>query len=184
LLRRAQYVVEKLPGAPGTQLGLIYTQLSAVAMQRNKLAVAAEDGKKALDILAHQKWPDERGIAAAQVNLAEVYLRAKRLKEADQLFSEAIPKERQLAPQTRLLADGIRRLASLRAAQQRWREAQELLREAIGIYELRLGADNPVLVPALRDYAEVLKHDGGSKAEIRDVQTRARSILGFAPPHS
>ena len=48
----------------------------------------------------------------------------------------AIATERQLVPDTRLLADGLRRLACNCARQQHsWQAAQDLYREAIDIYE-------------------------------------------------
>ena len=181
LLHRALYVAGHQPGGRYSQLGPIHAQLSAVAIQQNKLGIAAEEGKKALEILSGEPWPDEKMIASAQVNLGEVYVRTKKLKEADELLSGAIRTERRVAPESRLLADGLRRLAALRGAQSRWRESQDLLKEAIRIYEVRVGDASPILAPVLQDYAEALKHEGGSKAEIRKAETRAKAMLGFAP---
>lgn len=137
LLRRARFVVERQPGASGNQLGMISAELSAVAIVHNKLAIAAEDARKALAILSRQQWPDRRAIALAQVNLADVHMRANRLVEAESLLNEAIPSERNVAPDSRLLADGVRRMAQLRVRQERWREASE------GTLVLRI-ADNGV----------------------------------------
>ena len=180
LLRRARYVVEKQPGASGNQLGMICAELSAIAVIRNKLAVAGEEARKALDMLSHQKWPDQRAIALAQVNLADVHMHANRLAEAENLLNQAIPAERANSPDSRLLADGIRRVAQLRAQQQRWKEAAEAYREAIEIYDHVVGTGNPAVASLLREYAETLKREGGPKTEIREVESRAKALLSFA----
>ena len=180
LLRRARFVVERQPGASGNQLGMISAELSAVAIVHNKLAIAGEEARKALAILNRQQWPDRRATALAQVNLADVHMRANRLAEAESLLNEAIPSERKLAPNSRLLGDGIRRMAQLRVRQERWREASDLYREAIDLYDRVVGADNPAVAPLLREYADTLKHDGRPKAEIRGVEMRAKALLSFA----
>lgn len=183
LLRRARYVTERQPGASGNQLGMISAELSAVAIVQNKFGIAGEEARKALDILRRQQWPDRRAIALAQVNLADVDMHANRLAEAESLLNEAIPAERVVAPNSRLLADGVRRLAQLRGLQQRWREAADLYREAIGLYDLVVGVDNPAVAPLLREYADTLKRDRRPKAEIRDIEVRAKALLSFAPPN-
>ena len=180
LLRRARFVVERQPAASGNQLGMISAELSAVAIVHNKLAIAGEEARKALAILNRQQWPDRRATALAQVNLADVHMRANRLAEAESLLNEAIPSERKLAPNSRLLGDGIRRMAQLRVRQERWREASGLYREAIDLYDRVVGADNPAVAPLLREYADRLKHDGRPKAEIHGVEMRAKALLSFA----
>jgi tetratricopeptide (TPR) repeat protein len=186
LLRRAKFVVESTGGTPGNELAMIEAELSAVALTRKKLGTAADEAKKALEIFSRQKFPDARGVALAQVSLADVHLRANQLSEAEQYLALAIPNERRNAPQSRLLADGLRRLAQLRALQGRYKESQEIYREVISLYELRVGAQHPAMVPLLREYADTLKRDGAPKAEIRGVESRAKSIgspaaAGFAP---
>ena len=179
LLRRARYSLERQAGASENQLAMVCAELSAVAVMRNKLALASVESKKALEILGRQIYADPRAIALAQVNLADVELHANRLREAEDLLNAALLSERRVAPDTRLLADGLRRMAQLRTKQQRWHEATELYREAIRIYDRVIGAENPAVVPLLREYAETLKREGGQKAEIRTTEDRAKTILGF-----
>jgi tetratricopeptide (TPR) repeat protein len=185
LLRQARYVVEKTPGVWGNQVGMISAELSAIAVRRKRFALAADEAKKALEILRNQAFPDQRSIALAQVSIADVHLSTGRLREAEQVLGEAIPAERRYAPESRLLADGLRRLAQLRTMQKRYPEAQALYKEAIGLYERRIGVQNPAIVPLLREYAETLRRDGKPKGEIRDVEARMKSIgigiSGFAP---
>ncbi len=179
LLRRARYSLERQPGASENQLAMVCAELSAVAVMHNKLATASAESKKALEILRRQQYADPRAIALAQVNLADVELHANRLREAESLLNTAVESERRVAPDSRLLADGVRRMAQLRAKQQRWHEATELYREAIGIYDRVVGAENPAVVPLLREYADTLKREGGQKAEIRNTEVRTKAILGF-----
>jgi tetratricopeptide (TPR) repeat protein len=181
LLKRAKHVIETRSGASDSRLGLILAELSACASGEKKLGLAEEYAQQALAILNRQPEPNRTAIALARVNLADVYLKAHRLDDAEAILPGAIATERELAPDTRLLADGLRRLADLRNQQHAWQKAGELYREAIDIYERRLGANSPVLAPALRGYAEALRHFGGSKSEVRIAEARAKAVAGFAP---
>jgi tetratricopeptide (TPR) repeat protein len=178
LLRRAKSVLETRSGPTDFRLGLVLAELSACASGQKKLALAEDYAQQSLSILKRQPQTNATAVALASVNLADVYLKARRLDEAERLLPPAIATERQLVPGTRLLADGLRRLADLRAQQHSWQTAQDLYRESIDIYERRLGANSPVLAPALRGYADALRHVGGSKAEVRVLESRAKAVSG------
>jgi hypothetical protein len=49
------------------------------------------------------------------------------------------------------------------------------------LYEDRLGPNHPAIAPVLRAYAGALKRGGGSKAEARSLEARAKAILNSAP---
>ncbi|MES1258785.1 MAG: tetratricopeptide repeat protein [Acidobacteriota bacterium] len=183
LLRRAKLVLDAHGAGLDTQKGLVLAELSAAAAGQNKLGMAEEYGAQALSTLSRQKDPNPTAIALARVNLADIYLRARRLDDANRILPDAVAAERVLAPDTRLLADGLRRLAELRSLQHAWREAQDLYREAIALYERRLGPNHPALAPVLRGYAEALKHDGGSKSDVRTLEARAKAVAS-SPPRS
>ena len=174
LLRRARQVTEARGGANSVQMGLILAEMSAIDSAQGKLSLAEEHAVQALRILSASKNANPAAVALAQVNLADVYLHGRRLEEANRILPDAVSVERRIAPDSRLLADGLRRLADLRALQHSWKEAQDLYGEAITIYERHLGPSNPVLAPALRGYAEALKREGGSKEAIRSLQARAK----------
>jgi tetratricopeptide (TPR) repeat protein len=180
LLHRAKSVLETRSGPTDAGLGLVLAELSASASGQKKFGMAEEYAQQSLAILKRQPQSNPTAIALASVNLADVYLKSRRLDEAERLLTPAIATERQLVPGTRLLADGLRRLADLRAQQHYWQAAQDLYRESIGIYERRLGANSPVLAPALRGYADARRHAGASKAEVRVLESRAKAVSGSA----
>jgi tetratricopeptide (TPR) repeat protein len=185
MLRRARFVVETRAATgsakPDTRLAAIFAEFSAAAADENKLALAEDYAQQELAVLTRQPVPDETAIALAQVNLGSVYLRERRIDDAERILPAAVAAERQLATRGRILADGILRLAELRAFQQSWSEADALYREAIGLYEDRLGPNHPAIAPVLRAYAGALKRGGGSKAEARSLEARAKAILNSAP---
>jgi tetratricopeptide (TPR) repeat protein len=104
LLRRAKSVIETRSGPSDSRLGLILAELSACASGENKLAVAEDYAKQALAVLSRQPDPNPTAIALARVNLADVYLKARRFGEAESILPPAIATERQLVPETRLVA--------------------------------------------------------------------------------
>jgi tetratricopeptide (TPR) repeat protein len=191
LLRRARFLVETraVNGAgesdprlaPDPRLATILAEFSAAAAGENKLALAEDYAQQELSVLTRQPAPDAIAIALAQVNLGTIYIREGKIDEAERILPAAVAAERRIAAGERILADGIQRLAALRAIEQSWREAEALYREAIGIYESRLGPDNPQLAPVLRAYAGVLKRAGGSKSEAKSLESRAKSIINSAP---
>jgi tetratricopeptide (TPR) repeat protein len=181
LLRRAKLIVEARWGPSDGHSGLILAELSAALLGDNKLGLAEEYARQAIDILGRNKDSNPTVMALVQVNLADVLLRANKLDEADQFLPATVATERQVAANTRLLADGIRRLADLRAMQRCWPQAQELYMEAITIYEKQLGPNSPALAPVLRGYAGALKHNGGSKSDVRNLESRARTIASYMP---
>jgi len=180
LLKRALYAIESRFPAQDSQLWMIYSQSSIVACSQNKFSLAEEYATKALSILERQPQADPARVALARVNLAVVYIRSNRPSDADRILPAAVADERRIAAGTALLADGIRELAELRSMQHSWREAQNLYRESLAIYEQRLGPRNPGLVPILKAYAESLKRGGAPKAETKSVETQMKTILSFA----
>ena len=180
LLKRARYALETRVPPDDSRLWMIYSQSSIVACSQNKFSLAEDYAKKALSMVERQPQPDPARISLARVNLGVVYLRSNRPLDADRVLPAAVADERRVAPGTALLADGIRELAELRAMQHSWREAQDLYRESLAIYERRLGAHNPSLVPILKSYAESLKRGGAPKAETKSVEAQMKTIMSFA----
>jgi tetratricopeptide (TPR) repeat protein len=185
LLRRARVVVEnRAPARDGrldTRLATIFAEFSAAAAGQNKLALAEDYAQKELALLTSQSIPDQTGIALAQVNLGNIYVRQKKIDEAERVLPAGVATERRVATGERILADGITRLAELRVLEQSWCDAEALYREAIGLYESRLGPQNPQIAPVLRAYAGVLKRAGGSKSEAKSIEARAKAIMNSAP---
>jgi tetratricopeptide (TPR) repeat protein len=182
LLNRARYIVEtRLPGG-GLRLGRILGDLTRVETALGQLSRAEADGKQSLAILSQWHDSDSPEIAVENVTLATLYLRERRVAEAEAILPAAVALERRLAavdpylPDRRVLAEGIRRLAELRALEQNWHDAQALYSEVIALYESTPGFSRPGTAPVLLEYADVLKHCGAPRAEVKDVEARARAM--------
>jgi tetratricopeptide (TPR) repeat protein len=183
LLRRAQFVIESRQGQSSPRLGVIYAEMSAAANGAGKLAQAAEFAERAISILNTQTRPDSRAIAIAQVALATAYLHEHNIAAAEKILPQAVNIQRAITMSPNSLAAAIQLLARLRAEQHNWRAAADLYREAIAIYQDQTNTTpNPAMVPALHALADLLKHNGGSKDEVRALEARARVIQSTLRP--
>jgi tetratricopeptide (TPR) repeat protein len=180
LLRRARHIAEaRMPGSVET--AAILTNLAAVETSLGQYAQAAEDGARSLAILTTARGPESLDVAFAKVTFATACLRQRKLDKASNLLSEAVAVERQSSGDYRMrdqrvLAYAIRALGEVRAEQHQWIEAQALYSEAIGIYEASLGTGHPTIAPVLKEYADVLKHAGAPRAEVKRVEAKAKAI--------
>jgi tetratricopeptide (TPR) repeat protein len=180
LLRRARLVIESRLGPDNPQLVNVLSELTSVETALEKFGIAEDCGEKALRILTRRVPAGSPEIVLAQVNLGTLYLREHKTAEAERVLPAAVEAERRLFQDGRALGHGIRNLAALRAQQHSWNEAEALYREALDLYELRLGPDHSDLAPVLREYANVLKHRGAPKGRVKDVEARARAIANPA----
>jgi len=162
LLNRARFVLETKGSSNDIRLAMVYGEIGLMATNRRKFAIAEDAEKRSIAILERQPVPQPSKVAQARVNLAAVYLQARRLDEAEQILPGLVAEERAMAPRSCLLADGLRELADLRALRHSWREATALYAESIAIYGERLGRDNPGIAPLQKAYEEALKHSGKS----------------------
>lgn len=182
LLKRARFGAESQPKPDDSRLAAVFAEMSIMACGQNKFALAEEYARQSLAALNRSPGRNASLEVQATVNLAVVYLREHRLADAERILPDAVATERRIAPDTCLLADGLRELGELRALQHSWHEASVLFKESIAIYENKLGPDNRSIAPLLSAYAEVLKREGASRAEVRTVQSRAKAILSLVPP--
>jgi tetratricopeptide (TPR) repeat protein len=181
LLNRARHIVETRLPADNFRLGRILADLTNVETALGQFARAETDGEQSLAILSRWREPASAEIAIENVTLATVYLRERKIAEAEKILPGAVALERRLSddphmPDRRILADGIQKLGELRALEHNWHDAQKLFSEAIAIYASTLGPSHPLMAPVLLEYAAVLKHCGAPKAEVKDIEARARSI--------
>ncbi|HEX4275445.1 MAG TPA: tetratricopeptide repeat protein [Bryobacteraceae bacterium] len=188
LLRRARFVIESRLGPDSFQLINVLAEQTSVEKESGHFAAAEDYCEKAILILNRrlaanraEKGSDEKDSVESillQVNLGNLYVREHKIADAERVLPSAVAAERRLLKGRRTLADGLRDLAALRSQQHAWSEAESLYREAIGLYERNLGPDHPDIAPVLRDYAAVLKHQGAPKAEVKNIEARARSLAG------
>jgi len=176
LLRRAQFVMESTPAPPGRQLGVVYAGMSAVANSDGKAAQAEDYARRAVSILDAAQPQDPGAASAARITLAAACLRTHDMAEAEKILPVAVDALRATGTSPGTLAAGLELLGKLRAQQQNWQAAESLYREALGIYTRDGSGSNSPVAPLLRALAEVLKKDGGSKAEVRALELRARDI--------
>ena len=175
LLNRARYIVETRLPSDSSRLGTILADLTLVETAEGRYAGAEADAMRALAILSRRQEPDSPEIALENVTLAAIYLHERKISEAAKILPDAVALERRMANR-RVLADGIRTLGELRALEHNWSEAQTLYSEAIGIYESTIGSNHPGMAPVLREYADVLRHCGAPKTEVKNIEDRAKAI--------
>jgi tetratricopeptide (TPR) repeat protein len=178
LLRRSEFIVESRQGPTAPELAPIYAELSAVANADGKIAAAQDYAHRSISILTAQAKPNTRALFASRVTLAAIYLRAHNTPEAEKILPAAVEMQREMAANPLTLAASLQLLGELRSQQRDWHSAETLFREAIGIYESSSSADiGAAMAPLLRGLAEAIKHQGGSKKEIRELEARAHDIL-------
>jgi tetratricopeptide (TPR) repeat protein len=185
LLRRAQFVVESHQTSPGSELAVIYAELSAVASGEGRMPQAEDYAQRAISILNVQQRPNPRAVAIAQITLGGIYLRSHDTATAEQVLPQAVQIQRETAVNPNTLAASVQLLAELRAQQRNWHTAEALDREALALYQTTAqyekdGNTNPAVAPLLLALADVLKHEGGSKQEVRALESQARTILRSA----
>jgi tetratricopeptide (TPR) repeat protein len=176
LLHRARFVVESRLGPDNIQLAKVFVELTSVETALGRFRTAEGYGERALSILNSHVPAGSLEIVLAQVELGALYLREHNLAEAEKILPASVEAERRLLKDGRVLGDGIRDLAALRAQQHVWNDAEPLYREAIGFYERKLGVDHPDIAPVLRAYADVLKHQGTPGVQVKNIEARARAI--------
>ena len=181
LLRRAEFIVESHQGAGAAELAPIYAQLSAVANADGKTADAQEYALRAIAILSRQPRPNARALFASRVTLAAIYLREHNTIEAEKILPSTVEMQREAVANPLTLAESLQLLGELRTQQRDWRGAEALFREAIGIYESSSKAEADLArASLLRGLADAIKHQGGSKKEVRELEARASEILRSA----
>lgn len=176
LLRRARFVVESRLGPDNIQLARVFTALTSVETALGRFRLAEDDGKRSLTILNKHAPSGSLEIVLAQAALGSLYVREHNIADAEKILPAAVARERGLLKDGKILADGIRDLADLKAQQHQWNDAGSLYREAIGLYERKFGADHADIAPVLRAYADVLKHEGKPGDDVRTIEARARAI--------
>jgi tetratricopeptide (TPR) repeat protein len=181
VLKRAHAVIESQAVVDIGRLANALAGLSILACGQNKFALAADYGRQALETLARKPGASPASSILMRVDLGSAWLRQHRLPEAERILPDAIADGRTVAPNSSVLAYGLRQLAALRAMERSWRDSGALYRESIEIYQNRLGPNSPRLVPVLREYKDVLRHSGASKAEEKTVDARLKAILSQTP---
>lgn len=180
LLHRARYILELTPSEE-QRLATVLTETSAVEAAEKEFVEAEADARQSLAIVSRHSAPDSLEVAFQQVVLASVYVHERKIAEAEEILPDAVATERRLlsdsaAGDRRMLAQGLRTVADLRALQQNWQEARALYAEVIGIYDSTSRGSHPLLAPILLRYAEVLKHCGVPREQVRSVEARAKAI--------
>lgn len=176
LLNRARFIVENTAPLDNSRLGAILAELATAETAQRQFGRAEADAEQSLAILSRGREPSGQEIAVEKVLLGTIYLSERKIAEAGSILPDAVTLERRVAGDPRILADGIRRLGELRALQQNWQEAQTLYSEAIALYESTFGPSHPGIARMLLEYANVLKHTGAPRAEVKNIEARAKAI--------
>jgi tetratricopeptide (TPR) repeat protein len=177
LLNRGVDILERRLGPNHPRLAPVLMDRAMIYQGDGKAALAEADATRALGILSRESGPDSIGAAWAQTRLSSVYLDEDKTKEAEEILPQAVERQRRFydRPNWRVAAS-IGELARLRAAQSRTSEAEDLYRESLAMFDA-VAPNNPEAARAMRDYADLLRADGGSRREIRRLMAKAKSIL-------
>src|SRR5689334_21205002 len=130
--------------------------------------------ERALEIRQALLGPDHFLVADSLVRLGLAHSRLGQLPEAEQMQTRAVQILRQQQPSQELAA-ALNNLGSVLSAQNRWKEAEPRIREAISIWEQLGGADNPGVAAGLLNLG-VLLEERKQYDEAGRVLARARRI--------
>jgi tetratricopeptide (TPR) repeat protein len=155
---QAEILLQRVrPVATGAQKAAIFSGLAVVEAALNRFGTAEDMAEQALAAMRGLHAENGPEVVAAEVSLGSIYLREHKPAEAARILPQAVQLERTMAIDPGIRADGIRRLADLRAQQHQWKEAATLYREAIALFEQRFGSSHPYIDPVRRDYAAAAK---------------------------
>ena len=155
-----------------------YTSEGIQAVRRGQYARAEHFLTRASQ-KADELGPQEKGRSLN--NLAELYRRQGRAREAERYFTQALTvKEAALGPDHPDVATSLNNLAQLYVAQGRDLEAAPLLERSLAIQEKTLDVDHPVLGRTLTLLADVYRHLGRDDAAF-EIEVRKR-LLREPPP--
>ena len=135
---------------------VVLSHLAVLESALNRFGTAEDYALQSLDGFRRIHPEASPEIVTLKVTLGSIYLREHKLKEAEKTLPDAVALERNMPIDSRLKADGLLRLADLRALQKQTKEAGSLYREALALYEQRLGPNHPD-VARLRKSANIVR---------------------------
>jgi tetratricopeptide (TPR) repeat protein len=177
LLNRAIDILERGLGPEHPRLAPVLMERAMIYAGEHKMSLAEADASHVVAILTRESGPEGINAAWAKARLSCIYLDEGKIKEAEEILPQAVEQQRRFydRPNWRVAAS-VAELGRLRAAQSRTGEAEALYRESLAMFETA-APHNPEAARAMRDYADFLRAEGGSKREIRRLTAKAKSIL-------
>ncbi|WP_428939141.1 tetratricopeptide repeat protein [Fontivita pretiosa] len=162
-------------------LGNAYTRLG-------RGAEAERSHRASLDLHRQLLGDDHPDTIAAQANLGLTCVQFDKLTEADALLADSLQRMKRADPgkidvQSQLQVTN--NLATLREQQGRYAEAETLLRDALAIARVSLGAEDPYCLALANNLSDLLRTMGRVTEAVtiqREVLDLARKIFGADNP--
>jgi len=164
------------PKHPDTAKALV--NLSHLLYSTDQLAHAEPLMREALKLMEDIHGPDDPMVAVPLNNLASLLIKdANSAEEAMSLFRRALRIQKdEYGQDSPEMATTLNNFAQLLKENRCYREAEQLLRKALAIDELK-GRDHPDVARDLNNLALFLNDDPDRRAEARQLMQRALTII-------
>jgi Tfp pilus assembly protein PilF len=171
LAGRAWRVFERDPGATESDRADAVVLLASVYFERHR---DTEAEQLLSELLGHG---ESRFVFRAYNDLAALAIRRADLATAESLLDRALEMAPRVLPENdRLRAAALNNLAQVRRFQQRYVEAEQHYREALGIWEAALGPKHPDTARGMLNLA-ALHHERGREKLAEDLYRRAAAVF-------
>jgi tetratricopeptide (TPR) repeat protein len=175
LLRAALILYEKQKGTASWEYGVTINNLGRVLQSKNDLQSADELYAEAVSIFTALGAQARSYLATTLSNVAVLYERQKRVEEARQTDQRALELLDPTGDEP-LRATILRDLGNLEANTGNAADSLPYFEKSLTIQEKALGAEHPVTVLLLRDYASAAMR-AGNKSLSRKLRGRANELL-------
>ena len=182
-LNEALSILRETRGPNDPEVASALTDLANTYVWMDDLVEAERFARDAVHIYTtvHQLHPDR---IVADFRLAQILLYRRELDDAASLFQRAIDAQRQVyGPNTSEMTEMLGSLAQVRMAQNRWKEAEALLREALSIHSSS-GSNVNYQIGYLETILGRVLYQQGRSSEAVPVLTDALDRLMSALPEN
>jgi serine/threonine protein kinase len=132
-------------------VAVTYSDLCRILVEDGRAKEALDAGQKAVDILKTAPASETLNLCVAMESLAQAAVACDNLVLADQLFSTALSKKRDLLSERDAeIAKSLQGLAITREMRGKYREAEDLYTRAQGIRKEKLGRNAPEVATTFR----------------------------------
>jgi tetratricopeptide (TPR) repeat protein len=180
VLRRAEALFEKVGGPDSFDAAKTANNLATLYAQQGEFVKAEKQERRALPIYEKNLPPDHHLMGVVTNNMFSILGAEKRFDEAETYLRRAL-----VIAERSPGGIGVQQIranqAALEAERGNWKIAADILEQVIAAEERLLGPQHPLLITALANYSEALKHLH-HKAEAKQAERRALAIMNAFRP--